>query len=132
MVLYRNDDNGDVFDTVGVDKETVKDVAARDNWHKVTKAEAQKPLHEWAPTVRDRGVVDAPKVVSAMDNDLLPDHQTQGPVDVDQDGEAGSSAAESPKKAAPGEEADENGEGTGERKPGGSEDVSDPAEKVEK
>ncbi len=131
-MLYRNDDNGDVFDTADVDKETVKDVSSRGNWHKVTKADAERPFHEWAPSVRDRNPVDAPKVVSAMDNDLLPENQTQGPVDVEQDGPAGSKAVDSPKKAAPGEKADAKGEGTGERKPGGSEDVSDPAEKTEK
>lgn len=121
-MLYRNDDNGDVFDTTGVDKETVKDVSSRENWHKVSKADSLRPFHEWAPTVRNSEPV-VPEVSSAMDNDLLPEHQGQGPVDVDQTGEAGSQATGSPKKAAPGEQADTDGQGTGERKPGGSEDT---------
>ncbi len=114
-MLYRNDDNGDVFDTTDVDAETVLDISSRENWHEVSQADAELPFYQWGPTVRDRSP-DAPKVVSAMDNDLLPENQSQGSVDVEQDGQAGSKAVGSPRKAAPGEKADPKGQGTGERK----------------
>lgn len=111
-MLYRNENNGDVYDTVGKPKPDAADISGRENWHRVSKAEAEIPFHEWKPPAKP---VDAPKVSSAMDNDLLPENQEQGPVDVDQDGPAGSDAVESPKKAAPGEEADKDGQGTGRR-----------------
>ena len=112
-MLYRNENNGDVINTTDFSKADAADITGRANWHKVTKAEAELPLHEWHPEPKP---VDAPEVSSAMDNDLLPEHQEQGPVDVDQDGEAGSKAVESPKKAAPGEQADKDGQGTGRRR----------------
>ena len=112
-MLYRNENNGDVINTADFSKADAAEITGRENWHKVTKAESELPLHEWHPQPEP---VDAPEVSSAMDNDLLPEHQGQGPVDVDQDGEAGSKAVESPKKAAPGEQADKAGQGTGRRR----------------
>lgn len=112
-MLYRNENTGDVIDTADFSKVDAAEITGRPNWHKVTKAEADIPLHEWKPAPEP---VDAPEVSSAMDNDLLPEHQEPGPVDVAQDGEAGSKAVDSPKKAAPGEQADKAGQGTGRRR----------------
>lgn len=87
MALYRNTNTGDVYNTDDHDTETNADVTGRDNFVQVGNDEAGIPFYKWQP-VTDQP--DAPKVASAMDDDLIPADKHAGPVDVPQSGATGS------------------------------------------